>query len=61
MSELIENLHLTSLLMLMLVVGFIKLRADMYIVGDTEKYIAVVILLISLVMSVSTAFILIWI
>jgi hypothetical protein len=61
MSELIGSVFLTSGLVFMLLVGFIKFRNDCGNVGCIEKYIVVVTLLFSLVVTVVSVFTLIWI
>ena len=61
MSELIENIFLTSLLVSLLSIGLMKFRDDYTVVGDTEKYTIVIVFLLSVATFIVTAFMLIWI
>lgn len=61
MNGLIQNILLTSILIFMLDIAFIKFRSEYHDVKDIEKYISVSIILLSGVSFVASAFILIWI
>lgn len=60
-SELINNIFLTSMLICLLSIGWVKFRDDCFNVGDIEKYSVVIIFLISLVVFIISAFASIWI
>ena len=61
MEELISNINLTSLLVVLVSMGYIKFRDSNYEVGDTEKYTTVFIFILSVLSWLVSTLILIWI
>ena len=62
MSELIQSIFLTGLLVSLLCVGYIRFKEESsYIVSDTEKAIVVTVTLLAFASWILSAFILIWI